>query len=177
MKKRCLSGQVSQDLKKKMVLLAGPRQVGKTTLAKALLGKGPGYLNWDIPDHRQKILAGEMPVSDFWVFDEIHKYKKWRNFLKWVHFLQDTEGRDIYLKYFRDIDGRETDFVVEENSAPFMFVEVKTGDDDIAKGLKYLKARFPETPAWQISLSGTKDYISREKIRVTPAITLLKELV
>ena len=67
--------------------------------------------------------------------------------------------------------------VSRENGAPCMFVEVKTGDDDIAKGLKYLAARFPKTQAWQISLSGTKDYISQEKIHVTPAITLLKELV
>ena len=34
--------------------------------------------------------------------------------LKWVHFQQDAEGRDLELRYFRDTDGREVDFVVVE---------------------------------------------------------------
>ena len=36
--------------------------------------------------------------------------------LKWVHFLQDSEGRDVELRYFRDVDGREVDFVVVEDT-------------------------------------------------------------
>ncbi len=32
--------------------------------------------------------------------------------LKWVHYDQDAEGRDLELRYFRDSDGREVDFVV-----------------------------------------------------------------
>jgi predicted AAA+ superfamily ATPase len=82
MRIRYLSEPIAKDLEKKMVFLSGPRQVGKTTLAKRLLGKGPGYLNWDIPAHRSSILAGELPPSDFWILDEIHKYRKWRNYLK-----------------------------------------------------------------------------------------------
>ncbi|MGA1838999.1 MAG: hypothetical protein ACMUIU_00085 [bacterium] len=35
--------------------------------------------------------------------------------LKWVHYEQDTKGRDLELRYFRDIDGREVDFVITEN--------------------------------------------------------------
>ena len=57
MKTRYLQSVIEQDLKTKMVFLAGPRQVGKTTLAK-MTAKGysqPVYLNWDNPDHRQKI--------------------------------------------------------------------------------------------------------------------------
>ncbi len=68
-----------------MVFVAGPRQVGKTTLAKRLLGRKPGYLNWDIPEHREAILRGELPVSSFWVFDELHKYRLWRTFLKGLY--------------------------------------------------------------------------------------------
>ena len=39
-----------------MAFVYGPRQVGKTTFAKSL-GRGPGYLNWDIDADRTRILA------------------------------------------------------------------------------------------------------------------------
>ncbi len=75
---RYLEPQVRRDLRRKMVFVAGPRQVGKTTLARRLLGRGAGYLNWDVAADREAILRGELPPSDFWVFDEIHKYRLWR---------------------------------------------------------------------------------------------------
>ena len=37
--------------------------------------------------------------------------------LKWVHFEQDARGRDLELRYFRDTDGREVDFVVVEGGS------------------------------------------------------------
>lgn len=352
-----------------MVFVAGPRQVGKTTLAKRLLGRKPGYLNWDIPKHREAILRGELPVSSFWVFDELHKYRLWRTFLKglydsrrssqqilvtgsarldfyrhggdslqgrhhllrmhplsagelglrrrdelgdlltlggfpepffggserearrwsreyrnlivreeitslervtdlgriellmirlpelvgsplslnalredlqvshatvanwmvilerlyalfrvapfgapriravkkeqkhyhldwslvtgesqrfenlvgahllkWVHFAQDTEGRDLELRYFRDVDGREVDFVVVEARRPTLFVECKWADAPIDRGLRYLKLRFPHCEAWQVSAVGTKDFVSPEGIRACPALELLRRL-
>ncbi|MBL7670441.1 MAG: ATP-binding protein [Bdellovibrionaceae bacterium] len=78
---RYIKKQILADLKEKMVLLAGPRQVGKTTLSK-LLVKNCDYMNWDIDEDRSRILAKEFQRSSLWVFDEIHKYKKWRNYLK-----------------------------------------------------------------------------------------------
>jgi hypothetical protein len=45
--------------------------------------------------------------------------------LKWVHFEQDARGRDIELRYFRDTDRREVDFVVVEKRAPIFLVECK----------------------------------------------------
>src|SRR5687768_4906958 len=56
---RYLKSQVVADLKRKMVFLGGPRQVGKTTLAKRLLRSQSGYFNWDFGEHREKILAME----------------------------------------------------------------------------------------------------------------------
>ncbi|MBI3534241.1 MAG: AAA family ATPase, partial [Deltaproteobacteria bacterium] len=83
--RRYLSGQILSDLEKKMVFLGGPRQVGKTTLANTLLSKEKtGYLNWDIGAHRTRILRHELPKADLLIFDEIHKYKKWRNYLKGI---------------------------------------------------------------------------------------------
>lgn len=368
--KRYLSRQVSDDLQRKMVFLAGPRQVGKTTLALSLPGAPGGYLNWDIPEHRQKILQRELPGGKVWIFDELHKYRRWRNFLKglydgrpagqkilvtgsgkldlyrfggdslqgryhllrlhpfsvaelgisgrkdfeqllrlggfpepflggserearrwsreyrtrlvredvvsleriqdlghlellmmrlpelvgsplsinavredlqvshktlsawiavlerlyavfrlapfgapriravrkeqkhyhtdwsvvpqdaarfenmiaahllkWVHFQQDVEGRDVELRYFRDVEGREVDFVVVDGREPWLLVETKWADAPIDKGLRYLKAKFPRAAAWQISATGTKDYQSSEGIRVSPALALLETLV
>ncbi len=64
--------------------------------------------------------------------------------LKWVHFQQDTEGRAVELRYFRDVDGREVDFVVVEGRRPTHLVECKWDDAPVDRGLRYLKARFPD---------------------------------
>src|SRR3990167_11291342 len=69
-----------------MVFVAGPRQVGKTKLAKQFLPLSQkGYLNWDIPSQRELILKHELPNVPLWIFDEIHKYRDWRNYLKGVY--------------------------------------------------------------------------------------------
>ena len=368
-KARYLAPQVRHDLARKMVFVAGPRQVGKTTLAKSLSGAAAGYLSWDIAEHRERILQRELPASRLWVFDEIHKYRSWRgllkglfdgrrpgqqilvtgsarldlyrfggdslqgryhllrlhpfsagelrlrtpeelrelltlggfpepylsgsqveakrwtrdyrsrlvredltsleriqdlgnlellalrlpslvgsplsinalredlqvshksvaswisalerlfalfrlppfgapqiravtkeqkhyhfdwslvpdeparfenlvaaHLLKWVHFEQDAQGRDLELRYFRDTDGREVDFVVTEGRRPVLLVECKWSDAEADRSLRYLKARFPDAAAWQLSAIGTKDYVTPEGIRVAPALTLLRTL-
>lgn len=369
--KRYLETQVRQDLARKMVFVGGPRQVGKTTLARSVLGRNAAaLLNWDVPEQRTRILKQQLPASKLWVFDEIHKYRKWRNYLKglydarregqqilvtgsarldyyrfggdslqgryhylrlhplsaaelkidstedlesllalggfpepflggsrrearrwsneyrsrlvreelmsleqvqdvgsvellmtrlpdlvgsplsanglaeqlqishktiskwltilerlyaiffvlpfgspqvkavrkarkhyhydwsqvaqapfrfenlvgahllkWAHYQEDTEGHRMELRYFRDIEGREVDFVVTRDDAPVLFVECKSSDRDVSPPLRYLKARFPDVAAWQLSASGSRDYVSREGIRVAPALTLLGTLV
>jgi predicted AAA+ superfamily ATPase len=367
---RYLAPQVRRDLARKMVFVAGPRQVGKTTLARSLSGASAGYLSWDIPEHRERILRREMPASRLWVLDEIHKYRSWRgllkglydgrrpgqrflvtgsarldfygfggdslqgryhllrlhpfsaaelhlrtaadlrdllrlggfpepflggsevearrwsreyrsrlvredvaslervqdlgnlellalrlpelvgsplsvnalredlqvshkavsgwlrvlerlyavfrlvpfgapriravkkeqkhyqldwslvpseparfenlvasHLLKWVHFEQDAQGRDLELRYFRDTDGREVDFVVVEGRRPLLLVEAKWSDAEPDKGLRYLKVRFPDADAWQVSAIGKKDFVTPEGIRVAPALELLSTLV
>ncbi len=366
---RYLAAQVRADLARKMVFVAGPRQVGKTTMARSLPGAAPGYLSWDIAEDRERILRRELPPSRLWIFDEIHKYRSWRNLLKglydgrrpgqrilvtgsgrldvyrfggdslqgryhmlrlhpfsaaelrlrapselrdlltlggfpepflggsemearrwsreyrsrlvredvaglervqdlgnlellalrlpalvgaplsinalredlqvshktvagwlqvlerlyaifrlppfgaariravkkeqkhyqfdwslvpsdparfenlvashllkWVHFEQDARGRDVELRYFRDTDAREVDFVVVEGRRPLLFVESKWGDAEADRSLRYLKARFPGAEAWQVSATGTKDYVTAEGIRVAPALELLRTL-
>ena len=368
-KLRYLAGQVERDLARKMVFVAGPRQVGKTTLARGLRGAREGYLNWDVPLHRERVLKGELPASRLWVFDELHKYRRWRNYLKglfdvrpagqrilvtgsgrldlyrfggdslqgryhllrlhplsvaelgvktlagfedlltlggfpepflsgsrvearrwsrehrtllvreevaglerildlghlellvlrlpelvgsplsinavredlqvshktvsawlgalerlfaifrvppfgapriravkkeqkhyhfdwsvvpsdaarfenlvashllkWVHFEQDARGRDVDLRYFRDTDGREVDFVVVDGRRPIRFVECKWSDSPVDRSLRYLKAKFPAADAWQISATGTRDFVTRDGIRVAPALVLLRTL-
>jgi hypothetical protein len=97
--------------------------------------------------------------------------------LKWVHFQQDALGRDVELRYFRDTDGREVDFVVVERRMPMLMVECKWADAEIDRNVRYLKARFPQTDAWQVSATGTKDFVSPDGIRVAPALTLLNNLI
>ncbi len=368
--KRYLEAQIRQDLRRKMVFLGGPRQVGKTTVAMHLLKDRHGYLNWDIPEDREAIVRREIPAGPLIVFDEIHKFRNWRVYLKGLYdrdsrsrkilvtgsarldyyrfggdslqgryhylrlfplsarelkmkssadldllmrlggfpepflggsetqarrwsreyrsrlvredvmvleplhhislleqlmirlpdlvasplsinslredlqvshktvsswldilerfyaifrlppfgapriravkkeqkhyhfdwtlvsdpsgryenlialhllkycaFRQDVEGLDTELRYFRDVDGREVDFVVVTDGHPEMFVECKLSDMEVSKGLKYLNARFPKVPAYQVSLQGQKDFETPEGIRVCPAITLLNQLV
>lgn len=371
-KQRYLADQVKQDLSRKMVFIGGPRQVGKTTLAKMFLKKHEekGYLNWDVPEHRESIFKRQMPQVSLWIFDEIHKYRLWRNFLKglydlhlknqqilvtgsarldyyrfsgdslqgryyylrlhplscaelglstqkelldllhlggfpepyfsgsgieskrwsreyrtrlvreditqiervqdidrmellamrlpelvgsplsinalrediqvshktvsgwlqiferlyaifrlmpfgapkiravkkeqkhyhfdwtlvedlslrfenlvasallkWVQYRQDTQGEDIELRYFRDVDGREVDFVIIVKKKPVQLIECKWNDAPISPGLKYLKLRFPACEAFQISAIGQKDYIGELGIRVCPAIKYLMDLI
>lgn len=367
---RYLVPQIEADLLRKMVFVAGPRQVGKTTMARTIPGADTGYLNWDIPEHRERILRRELPVSDLWLFDEIHKFRGWRNWLKglydgkgagqrilvtgsarldfyrfggdslqgryhllrlhqfsvaelglnsnadlgdlltlggfpepffggsevearrwsreyrtrllreevtslervddlgrmellmlslpervgsplsinalredlqvahatlnrwveilerlyavfrlapfgaprlravrkekkhyhmdwtvvadpaarfeclvachllkWVHHQQDTAGRDLELRYFRDVDGREVDFVVTDLRKPILLVECKLNDVPPDRGLRYLKTRFPDANAWQVSALGTKDFLTPEGIRVAPGAEFLRGLV
>ncbi len=382
---RYLYQQIQQDLHKKMVFVGGPRQVGKTTLAKRLLGSlsdvvlpgavyseesHPGYLNWDIDTDREQILKRKLPLAPLWVFDELHKYRKWRNFLKglydaktktqkilvtgsarldyyrysgdslqgryhylrlhplslaelqtktqedlmqllelggfpepffegsaieakrwsreyrtrliredlvqlervydlgtlellalrlpdlvgsplsinalredlqnshktvsnwlhiferlyaifrvsplggakiravkkeqkhyhfdwtlvpdmskrfenlvasallkWVQYLEDTQGLDIELRYFRDVSGREVDFVITRSKKVSIIIECKWNDDDISKSVRYLKNKFPEADAWQLSAIGKKDFWDPQGIRVCPAREFLATLI
>ena len=97
--------------------------------------------------------------------------------LKWVHFRQDVEGLDLELRYFRDVDGREVDFVVTDRRTPVLMVECKLGDAPVDPGVRYLKAKFPGCAAWQIHAQGSKDYQTPEGIRVAPAVALLATLI
>ena len=97
--------------------------------------------------------------------------------MKWCFFLQDTEGRDIELRYFRDIDKREVDFIIVEKGNPIHFIECKVSEKDPTLSLKYLKKRFPSVKATQVVLEGDCDLMTKEGIRVCSAHRYLRELV
>ncbi|MCF8156466.1 MAG: ATP-binding protein [Rhodoferax sp.] len=86
--KRYLDDRIRQDLQRKMVVLTGPRQVGKTTLSQQLMGEWPDsqYLNFDVAAHRAIILTQSWRQSaPLLVFDEVHKMRDWKTWLKGVY--------------------------------------------------------------------------------------------
>ena len=88
---------------RQMVFLSGPRQVGKTTMCEAVAST---YLSWDDEDVRRAIQSGQRVVADKYalnvaaesekilVYDEIHKYSKWKQFLKGFY---DLYGKDLRI--------------------------------------------------------------------------------
>lgn len=87
---RSLKQHILEDLKNKIVLLTGPRQSGKTTLAQ-MLSSNYDYLNFDNPEHRLGILERSWDRGkDLIIFDELHKLKNWKSWLKGIY---DTEPR------------------------------------------------------------------------------------
>ena len=82
---RTLAAVVRRDLGRKLVVLTGARQSGKTTLARKLMaGFEPAqYLSWDVPADRVLITQNAWsPKARLLVFDEIHKMRDWKAFLK-----------------------------------------------------------------------------------------------
>ena len=96
--------------------------------------------------------------------------------LKWCFYMQDTEGRDIELRYFRDVDKREVDFAVVEQGNPMYFIECKTAETEPSSSLRYLKKRFASTAAIQLVLEKDIDLVSKEGIRICAAHRFLGDL-
>jgi predicted AAA+ superfamily ATPase len=103
---RYLTGEIERLLaeEQKMAFISGPRQVGKTTLAKHLLTgakRSSAYFNWDVDPDRSAILKSP---GDFWLrdekptklpvrlaLDEIHKFPRWKRFLKGLYDAHRSE--------------------------------------------------------------------------------------
>jgi predicted AAA+ superfamily ATPase len=151
--KRYLADYIVEDLKKKIVLLTGPRQSGKTTLSK-MLSSNYDYLNFDNPEHRLGLIERSWDRSrDLIIFDELHKLKNWKSWLKGVY---DTEGvspeiivtgsakLDTYRKVGDSLAGRFFQFRLH----PFDLKEIKKmrGIDNVSAALDQLLevGGFPE---------------------------------
>jgi len=128
MKKRILYKNIWKMLSahKQMVFIAGPRQAGKTTFTQILAEdfNNSLYFNWDIFDKKRKLIENpffyeEVHLKDsslpFIIFDELHKYSNWKNYLKSVYdrdkgnykFIVSGSGRlDMYQKGGDSLAGR-----------------------------------------------------------------------
>ncbi|MEN8236550.1 MAG: ATP-binding protein [Pseudomonadota bacterium] len=86
---RYLAKYIKQDADKKVVLISGPRQSGKTTLVQQLFNKYD-YLNFDASEDRIAIFKKQWKRDvESVLFDELHKMNKWKRWLKGIY---DTEG-------------------------------------------------------------------------------------
>jgi predicted AAA+ superfamily ATPase len=109
---------------RQMAFVSGPRQVGKTTTCRELSSV---YLDWDNEDHRALILQGPGKVASYAgadhlsaspiriVFDELHKYQNWKQFLKGFFDTYEAQFRimvtgssrlDVYRKGGDSLMGR-----------------------------------------------------------------------
>ena len=97
--------------------------------------------------------------------------------LKWCHWVEDTEGRDMELGYFRDNEKREVDFVVVRNRKPILLIECKYGDRNLSPSLRYLARKHSEAKAVQLCFDADVDVPNAEGIRICNAAYFLRELV
>jgi predicted AAA+ superfamily ATPase len=72
--------------------------------------------------------------------------------LKYCHFVEDTEGHAMELRFLRDTDKREVDFVVLRDRAPQFAVECKTGERGTSPAIRYFAERTPIPRFFQVHL-------------------------
>ena len=132
---RYLRTAVQEDLAGKIVMVAGPRQVGKTTLARRILEiDGPGvYLSWDNRADRRDIRAARWPGGRaLVVLDELHKWRGWKGWLKGEYdsrrgvtrFLITGSARlDVYRRSGDSLQGRYHHYRLH----PFSYAEIAAG--------------------------------------------------
>lgn len=96
--------------------------------------------------------------------------------LKWCHWLEDSEGEDMELRYFRDNEQREVDFVITKDGNPILFCEVKLSDKSPSPNLRYLKKKFPTVRAVQVLLDPIDPTIHLDGIEILPALSFLNDL-
>ena len=138
---RYLEAPAEADLERKMVLVAGPRQVGKTTLARRILERSASgvYLSWDNRADRQEIRKARWPGgAALVVLDELHKWRGWKGWLKGefdkhretTRFLVTGSARlDLYRRGSDSLQGRYHHYRLH----PFSYAElVREGREPVA---------------------------------------------
>jgi hypothetical protein len=94
--------------------------------------------------------------------------------LKYCHFIEDTEGHRMELRFLRDTDRRELDFVVLKNRRPLFAVECKSGDRDISRAIRYFAERTPIPRFFQVHLG--ERHFESGRAAVIPFPAFCKEL-
>lgn len=189
-----------------MTFIAGPRQAGKTTLTQILAEDFTNslYFNWDILEEKRKLIENasfyeevnrndnSMPLI---IFDELHKYSNWKNYLKSVYdrdkdnykFIVSGSGRlDMYQKGGDSLAGRYFIFHLwpftlaelagnnlsfERFSSNFMEVHPRTNQTQLIWNNLSQFSGFPDPylngtdPFYQIWSNTYKKQLLREDIR------------
>ena len=95
--------------------------------------------------------------------------------LKHCHYIHDTTGKKTELRFLRNKDGQEIDFVVLADKKPLFAVECKTGDRQLSKAIDYFRQR-TDIPAFYQVHAGEKDYGHIKTGRVLPFWIFCNEL-
>lgn len=147
---RDLKKQLVADLNEKIVLLTGPRQVGKTTLSKDLI-EDFTYLNFDNREDR-RVIHGQSwsRKTELVIFDELHKKPKWKSWIKGIYDKESVRPRllvtgsarmDVFKKGGDSLAGRH--FL--HRMHPFTVAELKGQvDADECLSLLLKVGGFPE---------------------------------
>jgi hypothetical protein len=77
--------------------------------------------------------------------------------LKYCHWVEDTQGYDMDLRFLRDTDRREVDFVVLRDRKPIFGVECKSGEKAISGAIRYFAERTSVPRFYQVHL-GEREY-------------------
>ena len=96
--------------------------------------------------------------------------------LKYCHHVEDTEGHDMELRFIRDTDKREVDFVVLRDGAPEFAVECKTGDRRAAPACSYFRERTDIPCFYQVHLATGDFGDAGVSTRVLPFSTFCHEV-
>lgn len=190
-------GLIARDLDRKMVFLTGPRQVGKTYLAKQLLAGEPKglYLNYDHFGDRAIIQkAAWRPDTTLLVLDELHKMPGWKNFLKGIYDTRPAHLRLLVtgsarLDTFRGAGDSLAGRYFRHRLNPLSLAEL--GDEGTDEALEklmvrggfpepYLAGANPDADRWRMQyVDGLirEDVLSFERIHDLRAMQLLLELL
>lgn len=95
--------------------------------------------------------------------------------LKYCHFLEDTQGHRAELRFLRDTDKREVDFVVIKNKKPLFAVECKHGEKSISPHLLYFKERTSIPHFYQVHLGKVHRQVD-DQISVMPFESFCREV-
>jgi uncharacterized protein len=87
--------------------------------------------------------------------------------LKYCHHLEHTEGAKMDLRFLRDIDGREIDFVVYKDKVPILAVECKSGERAPAPAIGYFQQRTSISEFYHVHLA-TKNFGRAKTGRALP---------
>lgn len=115
-----------------------------------------------------------------WDWSEIEEEGfRWENLvashlLKYCHYREDVEGRKMELRFLRDTDGREIDFVVLEGKKPLFAVECKSGERAVSPHLRYFHQRTTIPRFYQVH-RGSRAYAVSDAIRVLPFADFCRE--
>ncbi|MDA2922738.1 ATP-binding protein, partial [Patescibacteria group bacterium AH-259-L07] len=126
------------------------------------LRKQPKMYLWDWSEIEDKSIRLENMVAS--------------HLLKMVHFIYDVQGHRIELNFLRDIEGRETDFVVTVNKKPWFAVEVKLSATKLSKQLRYFKDKLSIPVVYQVVQEPDVDFV-QNNIRVISAEKFLTGLI